>query len=66
MIKVIVPHEIAYYLQYGDEIELSDNDKIKADKYFGLGNIEFLYDELTDVLTDDFGFANNATTIMIR
>ena len=64
--KFIVPSEIAYYLQYGDEVEISDEDKRKADKYQQMGDIEFVYDELTDEMTDDFGFANNATTIIIH
>ena len=64
-IKIIVPQEIAYYLQYGDS-EISEEDKAIADKYNKMGEIEFTYDELFGEMTDDFGFASKATTIIIH
>lgn len=66
VIEVIVPDYIAYYLQYGAEDgEITPEEKAKADRYADLGEIEYLYDELYDEMTDDFGFADKATTIRI-
>lgn len=64
--EVIVPSEVAYYLQYGNESELDNETKAEVDKLYGGKDINFKYDELTDEMTPDFGFANNATTIIVN